>query len=175
MRVVNRIAATLLGVVLLAAGLLIAVEAALLAAGRAPWLLPLDRWHATLSERSISDTRVLGVSIVVGVIGVAVLIAQLRPWPPQRLITGDARGSWWVARGSVELRTAAAAATVTGVHHARAEVRGNERRWRLRMRAEANPEQRDEVMTAVRHELDRLAAPPDIAVNVDLRRPRRVA
>jgi hypothetical protein len=43
------------------------------------------------------------------------------------------------------------------------------------MRAEAKPEQRDEVVSAVRRELDRLAAPKDIAVNVALRPPRRVS
>jgi hypothetical protein len=172
---VNRVAAGVLGIVLLAGGLLAAFEAAVLAAGRSPWLVPLDRWHATLSSMAFSDSRMLGVSIVVGVIGLAVLATQLRPWPPQRLLTGDTGDPWWVARRSVEQRAAAAATEVTGVHHARADVRGNERRWRLRMRAEANPEQRDEVISAVRRELDRLAAPKDIAVNVALRPPRRVS
>jgi hypothetical protein len=115
------------------------------------------------------------VSIVVGVIGLIILALQIRPWPPQRLVTGDVRGPWWVARRSVEQRAAAAAAGVSGVHNAHAEVRGNERRWRLRMRAEANPEQREEVNNAVRRELDRLAVPRDVAVNLALRRPRRVA
>jgi hypothetical protein len=172
---VNRVASSVLGIVLLVGGLLAAIEAAVLAAGRSPWLVPLDRWHATLSSMALSDSRVLGASIVVGVIGLAVLALELRPWPPQRLLTGDAGDPWWVARRSVEQRTAAAATGVTGVHHARADVRGNERRWWLRMRAEANPEYRDEVVGAVRRELDRLAVPQDIAVKVALRPPRRVS
>jgi hypothetical protein len=53
-------------------------------------------------------------------------------------------------------------------------VRGNERSWRLRLRAVANPEQRDEVVSAVRRELDRLAAPADLPINLALHRPRRV-
>ena len=175
MRAVNRVATTLLGLVLLAGGLLIATEAALLAVHRTPWWLPADRWHATLSRAAIGDSRVLGGSIVAGVIGLAVLAAQVRPWPPQRVLTGAEHGPWWVARRSVEQRAEVAAAGVIGVHRPRATVRGRERRWWLRMRAEANPEQRDELLGAVRRELDRLAAPADIRVNLDLRRPRRVA
>jgi hypothetical protein len=41
------------------------------------------------------------------------------------------------------------------------------------MRAEANPEQRDELLGAVRRELDRLAVPAEVRVNLDLRWPRR--
>jgi hypothetical protein len=175
MRLVNLLATSLLGLVLLAGGLLLAAEAALVWAGQSPWLVALDRWHARLSHTPLSNGWVLGASIVVGVIGLIILALQVRPWPPQRLVTGDVRGPWWVARRSVEQRAAAAAAGVSGVHNAHAEVRGNERRWRLRMRAEANPEQREEVTNAVRRELDRLAVPRDVAVNLALRRPRRVA
>jgi hypothetical protein len=45
----NRIATSVLGIVLLVGGLLAAIEAAVLAGGRSPWLVPLDRWHSTLS------------------------------------------------------------------------------------------------------------------------------
>ncbi len=43
MRTLNRIAAGVLAIALIAAGLLVAVEAILVAAGRRAWLLPLDR------------------------------------------------------------------------------------------------------------------------------------
>jgi hypothetical protein len=174
MRVVNLIAASLLGLVLLAGGLLLAAEAALVAAGQSPWLVPLDRWHARLSHTTLRGGWILGISIGVGVVGLIILALQVRPWAPQRLSTGDARGPWWVTRRSVEQRAAAAAAGVIGVHDAHADVRGNERSWHLRLRAVANPEQRDEVVSAVRRELDRLAAPADLSINLALRRPRRV-
>jgi hypothetical protein len=174
MRVVNLIAASLLGLVLLAGGLLLAAETALVAAGQTPWLVPLDRWHARLSHTPLHSGWILGISIGVAVIGLIVLALQLRRWAPPRVLTGDARGAWWVTRRSVEQRAAAAAAAVRGVHDARADVRGSERRWRLRLRAVGHPEQRDEVARAVRRELDRLAVPKDLAVNLALRRPRRV-
>lgn len=175
MRIVNRFAAGLLGVVLFALGLLAIVEAALVAVGGRPWLVPLDRWHAPLASRTLADNRVLGVSIIVGVVGLAILISQLRPWPPRRLVTGDVEGAWWVARRSLESRAAAAAGEVMGVHNVRARARGRERDWRLRLRAEARPEQSEEVADAVRRELDRMAVPADVPVKLALRRPRRVA
>jgi hypothetical protein len=174
-RVGNRIAAGLLGLVLFAAGLLAIAEAALVAVGSTPWLVPLDRWHARLSNTTLASNKVLGVSIVVGSVGLIILALQLRPWRPRRLVTGDAHAPWWVARRSVEQRTALAVSEIPGVHNARADVRGREKRWRLRLRADANPEQRDEVTSAVRHELDRLAVPRDIAVKYAFRLPRRVA
>lgn len=174
MRVVNRIAAGLLGVVLFALGVLAIVEAALVAVGGRPWLVHVDRWHGALSSRTLADNRVLGVSIIVGVVGLIILISQLRPWPPRRLVTGDTEGAWWVARRSVESRAAAAAGEVLGVHNVRARARGRERSWRLRLRVEARPEQSGDVTDAVRRELDRLAVPADVPVKLALRRPRRV-
>lgn len=175
MRLVNRVAAALLGVALVGLGLLSIVEAALVAVGASPWLVPLDQWHSSLSARTLADNSVLGVSIIVGVVGLTILILELRPCPPRRLVTGDPAGPWWVARRSLERRAAAAAGEVMGVHNASARARGRERHWRLRLRAEARPEQRGEVIDAVRRELDRLAVPSDIPVKVALRRPRRVA
>lgn len=175
MRAVNRVAAGLLGLALLAGGLLVALEVALVAAGRAS-VLPLDEWRHDLSATTLASRWVLAVSIGLAVLGAAVLAAELRPWPPYRLLTGDDGGTvWWVSRRSVERRVAAAANAVTGVDNARAAVRGRERRWRLRMSAEARPDDRDAIQRAVRNELERLSVPRDVAVAITLRRPRRVA
>jgi hypothetical protein len=108
-RLVNQISAGLLGVVLFLLGLLAIVEAALVAVGGTPWLVRLDQWHGPLSRRTLADNRVLGVSIIVGVVGLTILILQVRPWRPRRLITGDDREAWWVSRRSLEQRAAAAA------------------------------------------------------------------
>src|SRR5262245_40425693 len=143
MRVVNRVASASLGVVLVAGGLLVAVNVALIAAGHGPWLMPLDRWHARLTATTVGNRWVLAASIVVGVVGLAVLVAQLRPWRPYRLLAGDTRTVWWLARPSVERRLAAAADAVSGVADARATVRGRERRWRVRTWARAMPDRDD--------------------------------
>jgi Family of unknown function (DUF6286) len=172
---VNRIATGLLGLVLLAGGLLVALEVALVAGGLDP-LLPLDAWRRELTTTPLSDRRVLVTSVVVGVLGLLVLVAQLRPWPPRRVLIGEPDGTeWWVFRRSVERSIEAAANAVTGVAGARAAVRGPERRWRLRMSAQASPERLDAIQRAIRAELQRLSAPEDVPVGVRLRAPRRVA
>jgi len=58
MRVLNRIAGALLGLVLLAAGLAVVVGAVLVLTGRRPWPLPLDRWFARLAQTSVGDPQV---------------------------------------------------------------------------------------------------------------------
>lgn len=174
MRTANRLASALLGLVLILVGLLVVVEMARVALGRSALLLPLDEWYRSLTTIRFDDGRFLATAIVVGLVGLALLVLELRPWAPDRLHTGAAPDApWWVARRSVERRTAAAVTEITGVSHARSHVRGDAGRWRLRLRAEGWPDQHEAVMGAVRSELGRLNAPPETTVKVSLRRPRR--
>jgi hypothetical protein len=171
MRLANRIGTLVLGVVLLAAGLLLAAEAALAAAGRSPWLLPLDRWYDRLSATTAADGWFLAAAVAVGVLGLLVLVWQLRPWPPQYVAAGPGPGGWRVARRSVEQRVAAAAAALGGVHQPQASIRGSENRWRLRLTALADRDLQPAVGTAIRTELQTLGA-VEVPVNVVLRRGR---
>jgi len=171
MRAVNRIAAGLLGLVLVVAGLAVVVEAALVLSGRPPWLLPLPRWFARWEQTSLADARVFWLSVAVGVVGLLILIAQVRRWRPNRVPVGDGPGTgWWVGRRSVQRRVTAAAAGVTGVRDVHARLRGGRR---LRVEARAIPERHDAVRDRVRGELDRLTIPSTMEVTVVLREPVR--
>jgi hypothetical protein len=171
MRTTNRILSALLGLVMIVVGLAVAIEVALIAAGRDSVVVPLDGWYQSLRSVSLDDGRFLAVAIGVGLIGLVLLIAELRPWPPHRVRTNASAGTpLWLSRRSVERRTEVAAVTV-GVGRAKSAVRGKPGRWRLNVRAVGWPERRDAVVEAVRTELDRLYAPPDVALNVSLRRP----
>jgi hypothetical protein len=171
--VTNRIASAVLGLLLIVGGVVVIVEMALVASGRRPLVLPLDRWHRSLTGLRVRDDGLLWVSILVGIVGIVLLVAELRRWAPDRVSTSGGSGApWWLSRRSVERRTATAAATVHGVRDARADVRGRRGRWRLRVRAEAWPDQLQPVGEAVRAELDRLNAPPDTRIDLALRRPR---
>jgi hypothetical protein len=176
MRTANRVGALLLGLLLLAVGLLVVVEAVLVAAGRGPWLLPLDAWFTVLTSTTPADSRFLAVSIGVGVLGLAIFAAQVRPWPPHLVAVNTARPdeTWSMARHSVERRVAASADAVTGVRDARARVRGRRLHWRLRVTGHGPDDRRAAVADAVRRELGRLDAPQDTPVSVRLR-PGRVA
>jgi hypothetical protein len=177
MRNLNRVASGILGLALLAAGLLLTVETLVVSFRDRPWLLPLDTWHKSLTTTTLSSPWVLGISIVLGLVGATIVLAELIPWRPQRVrVDGAARGTgtrWRVARRTVEQRAARAAGTVGGVARASARVRGREGRWRVDVHALGDPDIRDEVGRAVRRDLDRLGADSGVPLKVALERPRQ--
>ena len=173
MRVGNRIASALLGLVLIAIGVVVAVDVLRIASDAAPLVLPLDDWYDFLNTTTLSDSGFLVAAVLVGLLGLALLVLELRPWAPARVRAGAAPDApWWVSRRSVERRTASAAGEIRGIQRVRSQVRGPAKRWRVTVRGEGLPERRDAVVQAVRAELDRLYAPGDLPVTVMLRRPR---
>lgn len=179
MRVVNRLLALVVGLVLLAGGLLAAVNGVLAAADRRPWPVDVARWYGPLTRTRLSAPVVLGVSVGIGVVGLVVLIAELRPWAPTRLSLRHAHASdtvaWWVHRRSVERQVSAAVDTVAGVSETRSRLRGRGARWRLVVRPRGRADARPEVREAVQAELDRIAAPAEVRLRITMRRPKRVA
>ncbi|GAA4212882.1 hypothetical protein [Actinocatenispora rupis] len=179
MRVVNRLAALLLGLVLLAGGLLALVEGVLAAAGRRPWPVDFARWYGPLTRTPLSSSVVLGVSIGIGVLGILVLLLELRPWAPVRLgirRADDPRPlTWWVLRRSVERQVSAACDGVPGLSETHTRLRGRDQRWRLVVRPRGRNDARPDVDRTVAAVLDRVAAPGAVRVRVALRRPKRVA
>jgi len=181
MRGINRVASALLGLVLIAFGLLVALETAWIAAGRAPLWFALDRWYASLRHRTLGSVGFLVTAIVVGAVGLIILVLELRPWKPDRVVTGKDDeagrgrhdGRWWLRRRSIERRAATTASAVTGVNHARAQVVGTPQRWHLRLAAAGLSERRDAVNRAVREEMQRLDINDRTEVDVVLRRPGR--
>ncbi|MBT8225191.1 MAG: hypothetical protein HKP61_08305 [Dactylosporangium sp.] len=156
MRVLNRLTLVLLAIALLAGGLLVAVEGALAAAGR-PGLVPRESWYRTLTTTEVGDRWPLGVALGLGVLGLLIVGAQVRPWIPDRLaIMID---GWQVQRRSAERHLADAIAQVTAVTNVRATLRGRGRRWRLRIRAAADADSRPAVAEALDRALLRLSAP----------------
>ena len=175
MRAVNRIAAALLGLVLLAVGLIATFELALGWAGRRTWPPWLDRWLGMWRTTTIGDRRVFWIAVAVGAVGLLILLFQLRRWRPDRLPTGDAQqGVWWVSRRGVERRARASTELLPGVHDAEARVRGGAGHWKVRVTAAGNPDQTESVERALRDELERLDLPEDVPVEVALHLPRRV-
>jgi Family of unknown function (DUF6286) len=173
MRVGNRIASALLGLALIVIGLVLAVDVWRIASGSAPLVLPMDEWYEFLNTTTLSDSWFLAAAVLVGLLGLALLVLELRPWAPAHVRAGAAPDApWWVSRRSVERRTASAAKEIRGVERVHSQVRGPAKRWRVTVRGQGLPERRDAVVQAVREELDRLYAPGDLPVTVVLRRPR---
>lgn len=171
MRATNRILSTLLGLVLLIVGIAVVIEMAVIALG---WQqAPLTGWYDWLRRTHFADSSFLTIAAIAALIGLVLVVLELRPQAPHRVQTNAAAGPpLSLPRRSVEHRIDAAAAAA-GVERAHSSVRGSSGRWRLRLQGIAEPDQRDSVMTAVQAELERLDAPPDVAVSLALRRPAR--
>jgi hypothetical protein len=171
MRTTNRILSTLLGLLLLIVGIAVVIEMAIIALG---WQqAPLASLYAWLREVRFADSRFLTAALITALVGLVLLILELRLRAPHRVQTSAAAGPpLSIPRRSVEHRVDSAAAEA-GVARARSRVRGRPDRWRLRLSGVAEAEQRDAVMTAIQVELERLDAPPEVAVSLALRRPAR--
>jgi hypothetical protein len=176
MRVANRIASALLGLALVAVGLLAVVEVVLALAGQPP-LLPLDDWYERLTSVTYAGMAFRLVSIGLIVLGALILLAQLRRWRPTEvdLRSDGERGHWRIQRRSLEHQVSNELNMVVGVHEAHARARGGEHRWKLRVSALADADQVEQVRVTARRAMDKLAVPSEIPLIVDVRRPRRVA
>ncbi|MGH8876653.1 MAG: DUF6286 domain-containing protein [Stackebrandtia sp.] len=169
MRVVNRLLAMLLALALLCGGLLLVVEATTVAVGRPPVLVPRERWYRALVGISLGDAVVLVVSVSLLALGVVLLFLQLRPWRPVRLPAD--RTGWFLRRRSAQHSLALAVDELPAVSSARARLG---RKWKLRVRAEADSRDRDTVREAAVAELERLAAKDTGRLRVRLTRRRVV-
>jgi hypothetical protein len=179
MRLVNRLLAVVLGLALLAGGLLLAAEAGLAAAGRRPWLVRFDTWLTPLRQTTLGDPIVPTIALAVAALGLLLLIVQVRPWAPRLLAirrrTGVEPVHWSVYRRSVEREVCAAVDTVAGVTETTARLRGKRSRWRLTVSPRGRADSRTQVRDVVAGQLDRIAAPLPVKLRVSMRRPRRVA
>ncbi|MGY0234171.1 hypothetical protein [Longispora urticae] len=170
MRLFNRLASVLLALALLGAGIVLAVEGILVAAGRPSWIVPRRAWYETATTTRWADTPVLVVSVAAVVLGLAVLVIQLRRWAPDRLpVTAD---GWHVQRRATERHLVEAANRVPAVTVTRARLR---RGWKLAVTATGRRDDRPAVHKAVREELAHLSAPSTDHVSIHMTRPRRVA
>jgi hypothetical protein len=165
MRIVNRLVAIVLSLVLIAVGLLAVVQTVAALFGR-PWPIPAS-WRDRVAVIELGDRRVLAVSIVVGLVGLLLLIPQLFRRPTYRLPL--ALGSqWWVRRRAIEQRTTTAVALRGGVRHARTAVAGGPDGWRVKVTGEAPADRQSTVEQSIRDELASLGAPADVTVRTSL-------
>ncbi|MER7591626.1 DUF6286 domain-containing protein [Micromonospora sp. NPDC127501] len=173
MRTANRVASMLLATALLLGGAAAAVQALLLTLHR-PTPLDTSGWLDALSGTRWRDPAVRAVAGGALLLGLAILVAQLRRWTPVRLCA-DERDGWYLHRRCVERRLADAASAVPGVRRARVRVRRRGGQWRPRVRATGDPAARAEIEFAVHQELRHLTAPRPARIDVRLLPRRRPA
>jgi hypothetical protein len=179
MRVVNRLGALLLGIVLLALGLLMVVETIAIAAWNTAWPVPLAAGRRRLLSTQWSDNSVLIVSIIVLAAGLLLLISQMMRVRPKHLATTwhDDDDTWVLNRRSVERQAVAAAETIRGVEGASASTAGKPDHWRLAVKTKVvgNVVDTNQVEQAVHAEMRSLGAPDDLPVHVTVRKAKSAA
>ena len=174
MRAFNRVLSLLLGLALLAGGLLVAAEVAAALLDRGELVIPARRWADALRATTFADARV--VFAVVAAVGLVLFVAEARRWPKQRVpLADDQQRSWWLLRRSLEQHLGRAVTTGTGATGARARVRPQRRRLRVRLDADVAPTARPAVEQRAAQVLDQLIGPDRSQVRVRIRRLERVA
>jgi hypothetical protein len=170
MRTVNRAATLLLALLLLPGGVLLAVEATLVALDRPALLVDPDTWYAALGSTPAGAPVVRLVASAVLLVGLVVLVAELRRWQPRRIAL-PGRDGWHLHRRSVERRLALVARDVPGIRRSRVRIRRRGAAWRPRITATGDPTTAPALESAVHRELERLGAP--LAARIEVRLPRR--
>jgi hypothetical protein len=174
MRAFNRMLSLLLGLALLAGGLLVAAEVAAALLDRGELVIPARRWADALRATTFADARV--VFAVVAAVGLVLFVAEARRWPKQRVpLADDQQRSWWLLRRSLEQHLGRAVTTGTGATGARARVRPQRRRLRVRLDADVAPTARPAVEQRAAQVLDQLIGPDRSRIRVRIRRRERVA
>lgn len=182
MRIFNRLLTLLLALALIVAGLwalAISIANAFSIGWRPGWLHVFDQsLHQglqTLFTLQLGDRRLVAAEAVLVVVGLVLLLLELRPWPPLIVfLDEDETARWWLHRATFERVLRSLVVGETTATGARARLRGR-RTWRLRVDANASPQLRPEIEQLARSSLERWGRADDSTIQVRIRRARRVA
>lgn len=145
MRALNRLLSLLLGLALAVAGVIVVIEVILAAAGESFVALPANRWLGWLKATPWSAASVMAILAAMTLVGLMLLLAELRPWRSRRIRAPvGGRGEWWLLRGSTEayLRRDLESKTVANKVRPKLSARGGACQVRLKVDASeaARPE-----------------------------------
>jgi hypothetical protein len=176
MTVFNRLLVFALGLVLAAFGFVMAIEAAWTGLGYRFLWFPGPKWLHSLRTSAWSDRSVMVGAAVIAAIGLALLVAELRPWPKRlaRLCIKHEE-IWLIQRHSAEQYVMRAVANEVPRTPVKAGLRIGKRRWLLRLRANAATSTKPNLEAAGRRELTKLGAPLGSRVAVRTARSRRAS
>jgi len=185
MRILNRFLSALLALVLIASGAWALTTSVADATGLQRLLPPVFEMITLAIQRaatafvgvSMASPIALGIWGALLVIGLLLLIIELRPWPPKHveLIREDGV-TWWADRGSVERGLSRLLLRRTSAIRARTRVRARKTKWQVTVDAEAAPQDRDELVHQARSAMERLGqADNALELRVRVHPARRVA
>ncbi len=159
MTLLNRILSALLAIGLLMAGLLAAAEIVLAQLGQRYWLVPHQQWSSWLGQQTWDATILRAVLVGVGVLGLLLLIAALRPGKPSAVALPARSGTGTVvsaSRRGLEKTIAAAAQRPEGINSATADGRRRTVRVKARTGTRSKTDLEQQVTAAVSQRLTEL-------------------
>lgn len=175
MRLFNRLVVFALGVVLAAAGFIIAVEALWTGLGYRFLWFPGQTWLHSLRASAWSDQIVMVGAAIAAVVGLILLVVELRPWPTRLARSSiQEHDTWLIERRSAEQYLRRAVQREVPRSPIKADLTIGRRRWNLRLRARAVASTRPDLEAAGQQELEKLGAPKDSKVGVRTTRAPRV-
>ena len=136
--------------------------------------LPGRQWLSTFETTPWSANIVVGISVAVAVVGLVLVVVEVRPQRKRHAEFATDSGDWLLLRRSTEghLQRRLAAQVQTGAVKVRLSPRST--RWRLKVKARAASATRPVLRSAARDELGRLHAGSS-TVDVSTSGPRRVS
>ncbi len=176
MRIVNRLLAAILALVIAGAGLLTAVEVLVAQTGWAtpPLVVPYDQWLATLRAHNWNDTPVLLIAIGAIVVGLMLILAAAADRDRSVHMTSERREIHAsTSRRSLARALQHEAASVDGVGSARAKVRRRKARVNAQVRIGDPDVIAEALRAAISGRLQKLPLQAPPAVRIHVAGPRR--
>jgi hypothetical protein len=166
-RLGNRLLVLVLGVVLLAGGLLIIIEGVWNWTNSGFVWIPGSEWLHSFETTAWSDRHVVLWSLVAVVVGVLLLVLELRPQRPRVLkLDVESPGEWLVLRRSTEGHLQRRLEAKVPTKPIKTRLKPRPRGWTLKLKANAAASTRPELEAAGRAELAAMHAPSTSRVQV---------
>ena len=168
MTVFNRILLTVIGLVLIAGGALVIIEAIWAWTGNGFVWIPGATWLSSFKSTAWSDPAAIAISIGVGSLGLLLLIFEVVPRRPRVApFPTDNVGEWLLLRRSTEGHVARRVAARVPTSPIKARLNPRPRRWTLRIKARAAASSRPALEHAANAELTALRAPEASTIRVN--------
>ncbi len=176
MRIFNRLAVFALGVILAGAGFIVAVEAAWTGLGYRFLWFPGQVWLHALRTSAWSDRTVMIGAALAAAVGLILLVAELRPWPPRLARSSiQEQNTWLIQRRSAEQYLRRVVQREVPRAPIKADLTIGRRGWNLRLRVRAAASTKPDLVAAGQQELEKLGAPEGSKVTVRTTRAPRVS
>jgi hypothetical protein len=166
-RLGNRLLMLIFGFALAGGGALVIIEGVWTWTNSGFVWIPGDAWLSTFKTTLWSAPIVIGVSIGVGALGLAIVLLQLRRHPKLTMAYAtDKPGEWHLVRRSTEAHLERRLRAEVPTSPIKAHLVTHTRKWSLNVRAKAAASTRPMIEEAARAELDVLQAPKASRIKV---------